>query len=314
MNLIDQYDLDGAYLRVRQHAQRTPILTSTSLDELTDASLFFKCENFQRSGSFKFRGACNSVFALSDADAARGVATHSSGNHGAALALAARIRGIACTVVVPTAANARKVEAIERYGARLERCEPTLAAREATLARVIDATAAIEVHPYDAALTIAGQSTCARELLEDEPLLDALIAPIGGGGLWAGSALVGKRHNPNLKMFAAEPAAAADAFLGFQRGSRVTEHPINTIADGLRTYVGVRNFEVLNEYASAVLLASEAEIIAAMRLIFERLKIIIEPSCAVPLATILRYPEHFRGKRVGVILTGGNVDLDQLPW
>lgn len=314
MTPFEHYDLDGAYLRVRQHAHRTPVLTCASLDAAADAQLFFKCENFQRSGSFKFRGASNSVFALSDAEAARGVATHSSGNHGAALALAASLRGIACSVVVPQGANALKVAAIERYGARLVRCAPTLVAREETLAEVLHATGANEVHPYDADRTIEGQSTCARELLEDEPLLDALIAPIGGGGLWAGTALTAMLHNPELKVFAAEPQGASDAFLGYQRGVRVTDHPIQTIADGLRTYVGVRNFEVLSAYCSGVLLASEVEIVHAMRLVWERLKIIIEPSCAVPLATILRYPEHFCGKRVGVILTGGNVDLDALPW
>jgi threonine dehydratase len=311
---LETYDLDGAYLRVRAHAIRTPVLTASSLDALADASLYFKCENFQRSGSFKFRGACNSVFALSDEQAARGVATHSSGNHGAALALAAQRRDIPCTVVVPAGANARKVEAIERNGARLVRCAPTLEAREDTLSAVLAETGALEIHPYDAVRTIEGQSTCARELLEDEPLLDALIAPIGGGGLWAGSALSARAHNPAIKLYAAEPQGAADAYLGFQRRQRVTEHPIDTIADGLRTYVGVRNFALLEAHAQAVLLASEAEIVAAMRLVWERLKIVIEPSCAVPLAAILRYPEHFTGRRVGVILTGGNVDLDQLPF
>ncbi len=314
MDVFEHYDLDGAWARVRLHAHRTPVLTSASLNSLADAELFFKCENFQRSGSFKFRGASNSVFALNDADAARGVATHSSGNHGAALALAASLRGIPCTVVVPEGANAQKVAAIERYGALLLRCAPTLEARETTLARVLESASAVEVHPYDADLTIAGQSTCARELLEDEPLLDAIIAPIGGGGLWAGTALAAQAHNPAIRLFAAEPQGASDAFLGFQRGIRVTDYPVATIADGLRTYVGVRNFAIMGAYANAVLLASDVQIIAAMRLIWERLKILVEPSCAVPLAAILRYPEHFCGQRVGVILTGGNVDLDQLPW
>lgn len=307
-------DVETAARRIASHAHVTPVLRSHSLDALAGCAIAFKCENFQRVGAFKFRGACNAVWALSDDAARRGVATHSSGNHGAALALAAQTRGIAAHVVVPEGALAAKVAAIRNYGATLRVCAPTLAARDEAAARITRESGATLVHPFTDPNVIAGQGTVALELLRETGELDALIAPIGGGGLIGGSAIAAKGIFPEIHIFAAEPEGAADAFESMRRGERVTDIVPNTICDGLRATFGQVNFELLREYDVQVLPVSDAETIAAMRLIFERMKIVVEPSSAVVLAAILRHRDHFAGRRVGAILSGGNVDLDAMPW
>lgn len=307
-------DVLAAAARIAPYAHRTPVLRSRSLDELTGATLHFKCENLQRVGAFKFRGACNAVFALDEATAARGVVTHSSGNHGAALALAAKVRGIPAHVVVPEGAVASKLAAIEAYGATIHRCAPNIAAREATAARVQAETGATLVHPYTDPFVIAGQGTATLELLAETGPLDALVTPLGGGGLVCGSAIAAHGLRPGLAVFGAEPEGAADAFESLRRGQRVTDIVPDTVCDGLRGTLGEVNLAILRAEAVRVLLVSDAETVAAMRLVWGRLKQVIEPSCATVLAAVLRYPEHFAGKRVGLILSGGNVDLDALPW
>ncbi len=314
---IDQIDIDqirAAAQRIRGHISPTPVLRSRNLDAATGATLAFKCENFQRAGAFKFRGACNAVWSLPDDIAKNGVVTHSSGNHGAALALAARTRGIAAHVVVPEGAIKSKLAAIEAYGATLHPCAPTFAAREETAERIRRETGATFVHPFTDPAVIAGQGTATLELLAEVGELDVLIAPVGGGGLIGGSAIAAKALAPHIEIFAAEPEGAADAYESLRRGVRVTDIVPHTISDGLRGIVGEINFALLRRYAVNVLPVSDAETSAAMRLVFERMKIVIEPSSATALAAIFRYPEHFRGRRVGVIFSGGNVDLDHLPW
>ncbi|MBS0557572.1 MAG: pyridoxal-phosphate dependent enzyme [Proteobacteria bacterium] len=307
-------DVESAAARIAPHAQVTPVLRSRSLDEMAGCTIAFKCENFQRAGAFKFRGACNAVWALSDDSARRGVVTHSSGNHGAALALAARTRGIAAHVVVPEGAVAAKVAAIRTYGATLHVCAPTLAARDEAAARVARETGATLVHPFTDSNVIAGQGTATLELLREAGELDAVIAPVGGGGLVCGSTIAAKGIFPQTRIFAAEPEGAADAYASLRRGERVTDIVPDTICDGLRATFGQINFDLMREYAIEVLPVSDAQTIAAMRLIFERMKIVIEPSSAVVLAAILRHRERFAGLRVGAIVSGGNVDLDRLPW
>ena len=312
-------DVLAAAARIAPHAHVTPVLHSRTLDALAGCSLLFKCENFQRSGAFKFRGACNAVWSLADADTARGVVTHSSGNHGAALALAARDRGIPAHVVVPEGAVAFKLAAIKAYGATLHPCAPMMAAREAACERVQAETGAMLVHPFTDPRVIAGQGTAALEFLHQVGLhaansLDALIAPIGGGGLIGGSAIVAREHSLVMQVFAAEPAGAADAFESLRLGRRVTDIVPQTIADGLRGTIGAVNLALLQTHRVEVLLVDEAEILAAMRLLWECLKIVVEPSSATVLAAVLRHRERFAGRRVGLIVSGGNVGLDALPW
>jgi threonine dehydratase len=300
--------------RIAPHALRTPVLRARGIDALANATLAFKCENFQRAGAFKFRGACNAVWSLSDAAAARGVVTHSSGNHGAALALAATTRAIPAHVVVPEDAIASKVAAIRAYGATLHFCAPTLAARDEAAERIRHETGATLVHPFTHPDVIAGQGTATLELLEQAGALDALIAPVGGGGLISGSSIAAHSLFPDLPIFAAEPEGAADAFESLRRGERVTDIVPHTICDGLRAAIGPIDFDLMRAHRVTVLPVSDTETIAAMRLIWERMKIVVEPSSATVLAAVMRYKEHFAGKRVGLILTGGNVDLDRLPW
>ncbi len=307
-------DVLAAAARIAPHAQVTPVLRSRSLDGLTGAQLHFKCENFQRVGAFKFRGACNAVWALDEATAARGVVTHSSGNHGAALALAARGRGIPVHVVVPDNAVGSKLAAIERLGATLHLCAPGIPAREAAAARVLAQTGGTLVHPYADAQVIAGQGTAALELLAQAGPLDAVLTPVGGGGLVSGTALACHGQDENISVYGAEPEGAADAHDSLLRGLRVTDGVANTICDGLRGALGEVNFTLLKAHRVQVLLVSDDETVDAMRLVWERLKIVIEPSCATVLAAVLRYPDPFAGRRIGLILTGGNVDLDALPW
>lgn len=304
-------DLRAAGARIAGRAHRTPVLTCATLDRRSGAQLFFKCENFQRSGAFKFRGACNAVFSLSDAEAARGVASHSSGNHAQALALAARLRGSTAHVVMPTDAPAAKRAAVEEYGARIVDCAPTLRAREQTLAEVVAVTGAMFVHPYDDPRVVAGQATAAMELLEEVPDLDAILVPVGGGGLASGTALAAHHLAPEVRVIGCEPALADDATEGLRRGERLPPRPATTVADGLRTALGELTFTVLTRHLSEMRTVTDDEILRAMRLVWERMKLVIEPSAAVPVAVGL---QGGLGDRLGVILSGGNLDLDRLPW
>ncbi|MDO8538955.1 MAG: pyridoxal-phosphate dependent enzyme [Opitutaceae bacterium] len=306
-------DLRQAQARIRPHIRRTPVLTSTLLDRETGARLFFKCENFQKVGAFKSRGACNAVFSLTDAEAKPGVATHSSGNHAAALARAAALRGIAAHIVMPQNSPKPKQAAVAGYGGRIVLCEPTLAARERTCESVMAATGATLIHPYNDERIIAGQGTAAIELLEEVPDLDIVIAPVGGGGLLSGTALAVKALRPGARVLGAEPAQADDAAESMQAG-RIVSKPANTIADGLRTMLGDRTFAILKDNVDGIATVSEEGIVSAMRRLWEIMKIVVEPSGAVPFGVVREHPDLFAGKRVGIILSGGNVDLDALPW
>lgn len=310
--LPDFAAVEAAAARIAPHAQRTPVLRSHSLDALAGSQLYFKCENLQRAGAFKFRGACNAVWALPQALAARGVVTHSSGNHGAALALAARTRGIAAHVVVPTGAVAAKLAAIEAAGATLHRCAATLAAREAMCEAVRADTGATLVHPYADAQVIAGQGTAALELLREVGTLDAIVVPVGGGGLAAGSAIAAHGIDAGIEVHGAEPAGAADAAQSLQRGARIDRFTPDTLCDGLRALLGEINFRLLQAHRVQVSTLEDRATLAAMRLLWERLKLVVEPSSAIALAAVLAQPERFRGRRVGIILSGGNVDLAAL--
>jgi threonine dehydratase len=307
-------DILAAAARIAPHAHVTPVLRSRGLDALAGCTLHFKAEPLQRAGAFKFRGACNAVWSLDDATAAHGVVTHSSGNHGGALALAARTRGIPCHVVVPDNAVVAKLAAIEGYGAVLHRCAPTIAAREAMCAQVQAETGAELVHPYTDPRVIAGQGTAAMELLGTAGALDAIVVPVGGGGLASGTAIAARALAPDCRVFGAEPAGAADTFESLRRGERVTDVVPDTICDGLRGTLGAPDFELLREHRVEVLTVADADTIAAMRLLWQRTKLVVEPSSAIALAMVLGNRERFAGQRVGVILSGGNVDLDALPW
>jgi threonine dehydratase len=312
--LPDLAIIRAAHARIAPYVHRTPVLTSRSLDDATGAHLFFKCENLQKVGAFKARGACNAVFALSDETAARGVVTHSSGNHGAALAYAARRRGIPAHVVMPENAPKIKVANVRGFGAQVHFCAPTVTAREQTCAEVERSTGAVLVHPYDDADVIAGQGTAALELLEHVHDLDAVIAPVGGGGLLSGTAIAAAGFRPGIQAFGAEPAGAADAARGFVRGVLEPMPNPETIADGLRSTLSERTLRALRAHVAAIGTCSEGAIVTAMRMTWERMKIVIEPSAAVPLACLLEGSLAVKGRRVGVIVTGGNVDLDRLPW
>ena len=306
-------DVLAAAARIAAHARVTPIAHSRSLDAISGARLHFKCEQLQRVGAFKFRGACNAVFALDADTARRGVVTHSSGNHGAALALAAHIRGITCHVVVPEGAVRSKVEAIEASGATVHRCPATLVAREAACAQVQSATGASLVHPYTTPEVIAGQGTAALELLTAHPDLDALVVPIGGGGLASGTARAMQALAPACQLFLAEPAGADDAARSFARGALDHEVVPDTVCDGLRAGMGAINFDILRDSNARVLTVDDAQTIAAMRLLWSRGKQLVEPSSATVLAAVLANPALFKNRKVGLILSGGNIDLDALP-
>lgn len=307
-------DVLAAAARLVGVAHRTPVLTSRSLDELAAATVSFKCENLQRVGAFKFRGAGNAVLSLSGPEAARGVATHSSGNHAAALALAARLRGIRAHVVMPTTSREAKKRAVAAYGAAITFCEPNLAAREATLADVVERTGATFIHPYDDPRVIAGQGTAALELLAERPDLDVLLAPVGGGGLLSGTCLAVAAAGSRARVIGAEPAGADDAARSLAAGRLILQTDPRTIADGLLTSLSARTFALIRQRADTIVTVAEDAIAAAMRLIWERLKVIIEPSSAVAVAALLARGDLFAGRRVGVILSGGNVDLEVLPW
>jgi threonine dehydratase len=307
-------DMLAAHERIRPYIHRTPVLTSSYLNGLTGAELYFKCENFQKAGAFKVRGACNAVFGLSDEKARRGVATHSSGNHALSLSYAAGRRGIPCHVVMPRTAPQAKKDAVRGYGGIITECEPSTSSREEVFAKVQAETGAEFVHPYNDERVIAGQGTCSKELFEDVSGLDAVVAPIGGGGMVSGTCLTLSTLAPKTKIYAAEPEAADDAYQSFKQGHIVAYDAPVTVADGLKVPLKERTWHFVSRYVSDVLTATEQEIIDAMKLTWQRMKIVIEPSCAVPLAVILKNPDVFAGKRVGVIITGGNVDLDTLPW
>jgi len=311
---FDLADIRVAHDRIRPHIHRTPVLTSTRLDAASGASLFFKCENFQKVGAFKARGATNAVFALDDETARRGVATHSSGNHAAALSRAATLRGIAAHIVMPTNSPKVKVRAVEGYGGRIIFCEPNQRAREEACARVIAETGATLIHPFENEDVMAGQGTIAIELLEDVPDLDLILCPVGGGGVLCGTAVAAKSLRPEIRVIAAEPAGADDAAQSFQQHQLVYQEQKNTIADGLRTNLGAVNFALIQRYVDDIVTVSEEAIVAAMRGTWETMKIVVEPSGAVAYAAVLEGRVDLRGKRVGLVLTGGNVDLDALPW
>lgn len=307
-------DVAAAHERIKPYIHRTPVLTSSYFNGLTGADLYFKCENFQKAGAFKARGASNAVFGLCEADARKGVATHSSGNHGLSLSYAAGRRGIPVTVVMPRTAPEAKKAAVRGYGGRVVECEPSTSSREAVFAEVVAETGADFVHPYNDPRVIAGQATCSKELVEEIGDLDAVIAPIGGGGMVSGSCLTLSKLSPATKIYAAEPKNADDACRSFKAGHIIADDAPETVADGLKVPLKELTWHFVSNYVTDILTATEEEIIDAMYLTWQRMKIVIEPSSAVPLATILKNRELFAGKRVGVILTGGNVDLKKLPW
>ncbi len=300
--------------RIRSVAHRTPILTSQSINRMADGEVFFKCENFQRVGAFKFRGAYNAVLSLTDDEARRGVATHSSGNHAQAVALAASLREIPAYIVMPQSASEVKIGAVREYGGLITLCQPTLKDREETLEDVVLHTGAMFIHPYNDDRVISGQGTAALELLEDVESLDYLLTPIGGGGLTAGSLIAAHSISPSTLVIAGEPHGADDAFQSFKAGKIIPQTEPNTIADGLHTSVGERPFAIIQKHLEDVITVTDVEIIHAMRTLWERMKIVIEPSAAVPVAVLLSGKLLLKGKRAGVIISGGNVDLNSLPW
>ncbi len=314
MNQPTFTDIEEAHERIRPFIHRTPVLTSKSINQIVGAELFFKCENLQKVGAFKFRGACNSVFSLSPEEAQNGVCTHSSGNHAAALALAARMRNIPAYIVMPENAPEIKKIAVAGYGAKITFCTPTLEARESTLKKVATETSATEIHPYNYFNVICGQGTAAKELIEETKNLDIVMAPVGGGGLLSGTAISTKALLPNAKVIAAEPAGADDAFRSFYSKTLIPSVAPKTIADGLLTSLGSLTFQIIQDKVDEIVTVSEESIVAAMRMIWERMKIIVEPSSAVPLAAILENKVNAKGKRIGIILSGGNVDLGKLPF
>jgi threonine dehydratase len=317
VELVGSVNLDrirAAHERIRPYIHRTPILTNSWLNDACGASLFFKCENFQKVGAFKARGATNAVFALDDETARRGVATHSSGNHGGAVARAAKLRGIPAHIVMPSNSAKVKIRAVESYGAQVVLCEPTEESREIKCAEVINQTRATLIHSFENEHVVAGQGTAAMELLEDIADLDVVMCPVGGGGLLSGTAIAAKSMRSQIKVIAVEPENADDAAQSFRAGRRLVTEKKFTIADGLRTNIGEPNFAIIQKFVDDIVTVSEEAIVSAMRTIWETMKIVIEPSAAVPYGAIAERIIDVEGKRVGIILTGGNVDLDALPW
>jgi len=303
-----------AHERIKDKIARTPVMTSATLDGLANAELFFKCENFQKTGAFKARGATNAVFSLSASQAQKGVATHSSGNHGAALARAARLRGIGATVVMPNNAPRAKQDSVKRYGGDIVFCEPTLEARESALERVIADHGACMIHPYNDLRVMAGQGTTAVELIEAVPDLDVILCPVGGGGLLSGIAVAAKKMRPSIRVIGVEPAAADDAARSFRSGRIVPSVNPTTIADGLRSSLGDKTFAEIRRYVDDIVTVSEQSIVGGMRRIWEVMKILVEPSGAVAYAALAEGKLDVRSRRVGLVLTGGNLDLERLPW
>lgn len=307
-------EINNAVSRIEPFLHKTPVLSSTAINKIAGCKIFFKCENFQKTGVFKARGATNAVFSLDEKELAKGVATHSSGNHAAALSLAASLRNTIAYIVMPSNANKVKITAVKNYGGIITFCEPTLKAREETLSRVVRETGAIEIHPYNDVRVIAGQATATKELLNQVDGLQIVMAPVGGGGLLSGTALAAHYFGTNIMVIAGEPAGADDAFRSFYSKTLVPSISPETIADGLLTSLGPITFAIILKHVNSIMTADDHEIISSMRLIWERMKIIIEPSSAVPLAVVLKNRELFADKNVGIIVSGGNVDLDNLPF
>jgi threonine dehydratase len=307
-------DIQATYKEIKPLIHRTPVLTSNTLDRMSGADLFFKCENFQKIGAFKMRGAASAAMRLSGEERSRGLATHSSGNHGQAVARAAQLLGIPAYIVMPENAPQVKRQAAQSYGAKIISCAPTQAARESTLEKVVAETGATFIHPFNDYNVIAGQATAALELMEDISGLDVVMAPVGGGGLMSGTALMAKYLSDNVTPIGAEPQMVDDAYRSLQAGKIMGNETTNTVADGLRTTLGEKTFEILSKELEEIITVEEEEIIQAMRLVWERMKIIVEASCVVPLAAVLKNKERFQNKRIGIILTGGNVDLGNLPF
>ncbi len=314
MTLPQYSDIEDAYVRIEPYIHLTPVLTSSAINKITGAQIFFKCENFQKVGAFKFRGACNAVFSLSDEQVAKGVGTHSSGNHAAALALAAKLRETHAYIVMPKNAPEIKKKAVGSYGGVITFCEPTLQSREETLDKILMESGALMIHPYNQKEIIAGQGTCALEFMQQQNDLDAIVTPVGGGGLLSGTSIAAKYLNSDIEIIGAEPEGADDAYQSFLNKQRMPLIKPNTIADGLLTTLGEINLEIILKNVDDIITTPDSSIIKAMHLIWERMKIIIEPSSAVALSVILDNKEAFKGKKVGVILTGGNVDLEKLPF
>ncbi|MFC2124890.1 pyridoxal-phosphate dependent enzyme [Bacteroidota bacterium] len=313
-NIPSKNDIKESKYIISDYAHETPVLTCNSINQIAGTQLYFKCENFQKVGAFKFRGAINTIMRLEEDELSKGVATHSSGNHAQALALAARIAGTTASIVMPKNAPEIKIEAVKQYGANITFCEPTLAAREKTLAEIIDKTGAWFIHPYNDYNVIAGQATCALELINQVNEIDAIITPVGGGGLLSGTLLTAKHFSKCIKVFAGEPEGAKDAYLSLKNSELIPSINPDTIADGLLTSLGDKTYPIISENIEEILLVNDEEIVLAMRLLWERMKIIVEPSGAVPLAAILREKHKFRNKNVGLILSGGNIDLNKLPF
>ncbi|MEO0693743.1 MAG: beta-hydroxyaspartate dehydratase BhcB [Pseudomonadota bacterium] len=318
-DIVDMYiptfeDVVAAHERIKPHIHRTPVLTSSYFNDLIGAELFFKCENFQKAGAFKVRGASNAVFGLDEAQAQKGVCTHSSGNHALSLSYAAGRRGIPCNVVMPRTAPAAKKAAVRGYGGKITECEPSTTSREEVFAQVQAETGGEFVHPYNDPRVVAGQGTCSREFMEQTDGVDMMVAPIGGGGMISGTCLTLSNIAPEVEIIASEPEQADDAYRSFKAGHIIADDAPVTIADGLKVPLKELTWHFVSNHVTDILTASEQEIIDAMKLTWQRMKIVMEPSCAVPLATILKNKDKFAGKRVGVIITGGNVDLDLLPW
>ena len=311
--MVTLKDIESAHERIRPFIHRTPVLTNSSIDNLIGAKLFFKCENFQKAGSFKIRGASNAVELLSDEEFKRGVATTSSGNHGAALSMAVTRRGGKTKVVMPHNTPKIKVNNVERNGGEVVWCEPDQKYRESVLKDVVDETGATVVHPYNDERIMAGQGTCAKELLEDVPDLDSIVSPVSGGGLLSGSLLAAKNMKSSITVYGAEPEEADDAYQSLKLGRIVPNKTINTICDGLRAQIGSKTFPVIQNLVDDIIPIGEEDIINALRMIWERLKIIVEPSCSIALALIIKNKQLFKGRNVGLIMSGGNLDLDNLP-
>lgn len=311
MEITAQHILE-AYERIKPFIHKTPVLTSNTINKLTDVEIFFKCENFQKIGAFKIRGGMNAVLSLSKEKQQQGIATHSSGNHAQAIALAAREVGTKAYIVMPDNSPKVKVDAVRGYGAEIFFCEPNQAAREKTLKEVVERTGAEFIHPFNNESVIIGQATCAKELIDEIPALDFILAPVGGGGLLSGTALSAHYFSPSTAVIAGEPEGAADAILSFKSDKIETAPFVKTIADGLLTTLGDKTFPIIKKYVKDILIANDDEIIAAMKLVYERMKIVVEPSAAVPLAALIKNKSMFTGKRVAIIFSGGNVDLSKL--
>ena len=312
--MVTLKDIVAAHDRIAPFIHRTPVLTNKSLNELSGAELYFKCENFQKAGSFKIRGATNTVELLNQNELDRGIATTSSGNHGAALSMAVSRRNGKTKVVMPHNTPKIKVKNVERNGGEVIWCEPDQTSREEVLKDLVAKTGATVVHPYNDERIVMGQGTAGKELIEDHPDLDAIVSPVSGGGLLSGTLLSAQGINPKIKVYGAEPLEADDTFLSLQKGEIVPNKTINTICDGLRAQIGTITFPIIQSYVEEVITLTEEEIIESMKMIWERMKIVVEPSCSITLAAVLKSSDRFAGKKVGLIISGGNVDLERLPW